>query len=618
MRAPTVFAACLVLAASVPAGAADLGTLDSSFGTAGIARYAVPNGYLATALAVQPDRKLVIAGGLYDTSTDYGDLGGAVLRALPDGALDPDFADGGVFTLFEQGILSNPRAVAVQPDGAIVVLGDHYDLVRLTAAGTPDPSFGTNGRRQIALGFGAATNSNGLVRQSDGKLVIAGFGETTPNDLDVVLVRLDEHGELDPEFGTGGVVTTDFPLENGQHGFDIGSSIVIQPDGKLVVAGSMLARYLTDGRLDPTFTNGDLRGPYGLATTDLALDRDGGLLAPCDGPISGEDVGICRFDATGNPDSSFGDGGRVSLTALSGGTLTGGSLARIGLQPDGRILLTATTDHHAVVLRVERDGRLDQAFGAGGVSEGVTSSFGAVFTGVGWQPEAGIVTVGIADVPFLSARYAASTCGNAVREIDEACDDGNADESDGCDSSCRASTCGATVCGPCETCDTTRTCVAAPRPSCREASAAMLRLAAASGPSGRHLRWQWRGTAPLPDAATPRPYTFCAYADEGTATRTLVALTAPADCGEASCWRRSAKRHVFLDPTGTSGIRRLMMQAERRGGLTITLRAGGPQLTLPPLPLTTPLLTQLVAPDRCWEARFDTMRTGARQLRAVH
>jgi len=507
--------------------------------------------------------------------------------------------------------------VVVQPDGAIVVLGDRFDLLRLTAVGTLDPSFGTNGRRRIPLPFGAATNSTGLIRQPDGKLVIAGFAETTPSNLDVAVMRLDEHGELDPDFGTGGVVTTDFPLANGAHGFDIGSSIIVQPDGKLVVAGTMLARYLTDGRLDPTFKNGDLRRPYGLVTNDLILDRDGGLVAPCDVPSDGEDLGICRFDASGNLDASFGNGGTLALTALSGGTLTGGSFAKIALQPDGKILLTGFADHEATVLRLEPDGRLNEAFGTGGVSEGVTSPLGAVFSGVAWQPEAGIVTAGIADVPFFSARYVTSACGNAVREIDETCDDGNSDESDGCDSTCRSTVCGATVCGPCEACDENRTCVATPRPSCRVASAAMLHLAAASGPSGRHLRWQWRGTAPLPGATTPRPYTFCAYADEGTEKRTRVSVTAPADCGEASCWRRSAKRHVFRDPTGTSGITRLTLQAELRGGQSITLRAGGARLTLPPSPLTTPLVTQLVAPDRCWEARFDATRTDTRRLRAA-
>ena len=149
------------------------------------------------------------------------------------------------------------------------------------APGDLDPTFGVGGK--VTTDFGGYDSANALVLQPDGKLVAAGVRSTS--DLDFALARYLPDGSLDPTFGVGGKVTTDFGSS------DVASALVLQPDGKLVAAGGVqfdgpgdfaLARYLPDGSLDPTF------GVGGKVTTDfggidgasaLVLQPDGKLVA---------------------------------------------------------------------------------------------------------------------------------------------------------------------------------------------------------------------------------------------------------------------------------------------------------------------------------------------------
>ncbi|MFM7427149.1 MAG: DUF4347 domain-containing protein [Elainella sp.] len=98
------------------------------------------------------------------------------------------------------------------------------------AAGDLDSSFGTGGR--VTTDFGAEDTGNSIALQVDGKLVVAGqsYNPITGN-YDFAVTRYNSDGSLDTSFGTGGKVTTDFG------GTNIGKSIALQVDGKLVVAG---------------------------------------------------------------------------------------------------------------------------------------------------------------------------------------------------------------------------------------------------------------------------------------------------------------------------------------------------------------------------------------------
>jgi uncharacterized delta-60 repeat protein len=142
------------------------------------------------------------------------------------------------------------------------------------AAGDLDPSFGTGGKVTTAIG---AADDFGIdmAVQSDGKIVVAGWSYNGSNE-DFALVRYATDGSLDPSFGTGGKVTTDFGGAD-----DHGYSVALQSDGKIVVAGFSvnygidnsnfaLVRYATDGSLDPSF------GTDGKVITDLGAAADQG------------------------------------------------------------------------------------------------------------------------------------------------------------------------------------------------------------------------------------------------------------------------------------------------------------------------------------------------------
>ncbi len=207
------------------------------------------------------------------------------IEAAP-GDLDPTFGNGGkVLTPIGNSGGSAAQGVAVQSDGKIVVVGlsnsgttsaQNYDfaVVRYNADGSLDASFGTGGKvltqiRENDVAYAAAI-------QADGKIVLAGFSSTgTAASSDFALVRYNTDGSLDSSFGTGGKVLTDF----GGSGGDYARDVVIQSNGKIVVAGETgpdatkdfaLARYNTDGTLDLSFgTGGKVVTPISSSSRDL-------------------------------------------------------------------------------------------------------------------------------------------------------------------------------------------------------------------------------------------------------------------------------------------------------------------------------------------------------------
>src|SRR6266540_2276075 len=157
------------------------------------------------------------------------------------GDLDPSFGIGGKVTTDFFGGLDEPSGLVALADGSLVAAGfanegppRDFALARYTPNGTLDPSFGTGGK--VTTDFYGFTDhaQTGLVVQPDGKLVAAGASFTffTGGNYDFALARYNPDGTLDQSFGTGGVVTTDFAS-----GFDRVEALVVQPDDKLVAAG---------------------------------------------------------------------------------------------------------------------------------------------------------------------------------------------------------------------------------------------------------------------------------------------------------------------------------------------------------------------------------------------
>jgi uncharacterized delta-60 repeat protein len=350
------------------------GSLDTSFGSGGM---------ITTGIAASDDRgfsvvvdgsgRILVAG--YSGNGSSADF--ALVRYNADGSLDTSFdGDGKVAT----GILSDDigQSVVVQPDGKIVVSGHSFNgssfdfsLVRYNADGSLDTSFDGDGKIATGIAFHDASYSVAL--QSDGKLVAAGHSLTGIGVNDFALVRYNTDGSLDTSFDGDGKVTTDFGGTN-----DVGQSVAIQSDGKILVAGVSangssvdfaLARYNSDGTLDISFDSD------GRVTTSFAAGSDAGssvTLQP-DGKIivagqsfngSNTDFAIARYNADGSLDTTFGDGGKVT-TQFGGFADEGYSVT---LQTDGKIIVAGHSNNGSdadfALVRYNSDGSLDPTFGA--------------------------------------------------------------------------------------------------------------------------------------------------------------------------------------------------------------------------------------------------------------
>src|SRR6185437_3540149 len=206
----------------------------------------------AWSVALQPDGKLVVAGSTAGPSGDAF----ALARYTPTGALDTTFGSSGRVITGFGGDQDWAQAVAVQADGKIVAAGKtghqccggtfDFALARYTAGGTPDTTFGTGGK--VTTDFAGSTdNAHALVIQADGKILAGGErlpgGNASGASFDFALARYQPGGALDPAFGAGGLVTTDFPGHN-----DHTYALALQQDGRVVAAGDSspdfaLARY---------------------------------------------------------------------------------------------------------------------------------------------------------------------------------------------------------------------------------------------------------------------------------------------------------------------------------------------------------------------------------------
>lgn len=312
------------------------GVLDPSFGTGGRVTTDFGGGTdLGFAVALQPDGKILVAGR---SLSGLGKLSFVVARYETNGSLDASFGTGGrVTTSFGSGSVDRGSAVAIQPDGMILVAGDtnrdgttDFAVARYASNGAPDAGFGGGGVAVIGLGAGSIDFASSVAVQPDGRILVGGTSNVFSSN-DFAVVRLLAAGTPDPGFGSGGITTKDFLVGSD----DIGSALVLQSDGKIVMGG----------------TTGDLGGQNG-------------------------DFALARWNANGTPDTSFGGGTAAARTSFGGGSwdeayglaLSGGKLLLAGFT-------TVGGNRDFALARFSTAGILDTTFGAGGTGR-VTSPFG--------------------------------------------------------------------------------------------------------------------------------------------------------------------------------------------------------------------------------------------------
>jgi uncharacterized delta-60 repeat protein len=320
------------------------GVLDTTFSGDGRTTTAMGSGdAVVEAVKVGPDGRIVVAG--YAASTSYNVDAIAVYR--PDGSLDTSFSnDGRVFT--DWGADSGPWGMAVQPDGKIVTTGfvqtgaDTYQLTvaRYTDRGFLDGTFGGgDGRVQTEIN-GQDDEGIAIAVQPDGRIVVGGYSQQN-TDYFFVLARFLPSGDPDPSFGGGdGELTTPIGTNDGIRALEL------MPDGRIVVggysnagggSGPTLARYLSDGTLDTTFSDDGIVMPADTDVStfrDLALQPNGRIVFVGEGPDSLQTgAAVARLNLNGRLDTTFDDDG-MAVRHVDNGT-SGNS---IGLQRDGTIL----------------------------------------------------------------------------------------------------------------------------------------------------------------------------------------------------------------------------------------------------------------------------------------
>ncbi len=240
----------------------EAGSLDTNFSDDGFVTTAIGISADARAVAVHPDGKIVVAG--YSDSGNGNDL--VVARYTAAGSLDTGFGtDGIVTTDINSGSDDYGMAMALRPDGRIVVAGrsgGDFVVARYTTAGALDTTFGNGGIVTTDISSGSVDYGEAVALQSDGKIVVAGFS-WIGGDADVAVVRYTAAGALDTSFGGDGIVTLDIGSGTGN---DRGYAVAVQSDGKIVVVGRsnaavaatvrdnfLVVRYTATGALDTTF-----------------------------------------------------------------------------------------------------------------------------------------------------------------------------------------------------------------------------------------------------------------------------------------------------------------------------------------------------------------------------
>jgi uncharacterized delta-60 repeat protein len=302
------------------------GLLDSSFGKNGLVKFALEGVYGLQGINILSDGKIFIIGK-YSTGSPYKPV---FIRLNSNGALDNNFGNGGKTY---PNIFHPQSSVLFQPDGKIIMADQSYNtntkedfwLMRMNYDGTLDNSFGINGEVKTDLGNNEQDIVYKLILQKEGKIMAIGSTKfNTTEGTDFALVRYNSNGTLDTNFGKNGIVTDNISS------VDKWADLVIQPDGKILVTGSVnvdsvgkmnfiVARYNENGTLDNSFGDGGkVIIWFNTYTRDIAnsimLQPDGKIVV---GGMSGEiffynNFALARFNNDGTLDNNFGFNGKVT------------------------------------------------------------------------------------------------------------------------------------------------------------------------------------------------------------------------------------------------------------------------------------------------------------------
>lgn len=356
------------------------GSPDGGFGDEGLALCDVGD-YTSVIkdVIVDVNQRTIVVGGY--RNLDDGEFGTGVARYNADGTADQTFGNRGKLMLTDNLSYGKFNSVALQANGKILIAGDlaygssnsnGARVIRLNDDGSKDTTFAVNGTFTYTLGD---LRVKDIALQADGKIVLGG-----DYNGDFVLMRLTADGQLDNEFGGYGIVFTDIS------GNDQANSLVIQPNGKIILAGASylnvqsditMVRYNASGSLDHTFGRRgkvltDIEGEENDVLHSINLTPDGYIV------VSGSRLDsvwvnffVARYTGKGMLDSGFaGDGIYVSADFQRESDPDFSAQVR----SDNSVFVAGQTGEFLGVYKINADGTSDQSWGINGfLNTGIVS-----------------------------------------------------------------------------------------------------------------------------------------------------------------------------------------------------------------------------------------------------
>jgi uncharacterized delta-60 repeat protein len=359
------------------------GLYDPSFNGAGVVLRDIGPGHdIARAVAVQPDGKIVVAGGCSET-IGFNARDWCITRFLPNGAIDNGFGTSGLVQITAFGD-QYAAGVAIAPDDSIVVTGTcdnaKFCAYRVSSSGGVFVNFGVNGLASFAPP-NIAVEASAMLLQPDGRIVVGGLCANSALVQSICLARFNRDGSFDSGFGNVAGGGTQFGFFPGQ-AFLLGG-LALQGDGKIVYSASLnitgynftRGRLNANGTFDGTYQTGVIAalGTSSNIAASVALQADGkALLGGYCSVSSTQRFCVARVQASdGALDTTYGVNGFFVAPSTA---LNGGAGKSIVVQPDGKAILSGTWSGNFAAIRLDEDGNLDATWAGTGYTFGAINN----------------------------------------------------------------------------------------------------------------------------------------------------------------------------------------------------------------------------------------------------